>query len=176
MENHPIEGLMDSAMNNLKDMIDVNTIVGDAIETVNGTVIIPISKVTFGFAAGGSEFATEALAQYSKAGIDEDIAYKLPFGGGSGAAVNITPVGFVIVSGLSDSKCPKFIPVDHCNAVDKLLDYVPNFLDKLGEMCKEKGTTYSYEFYKDDDCECGCKKGQKEEQEEELNSEQQEEQ
>ena len=119
--------------------------------------------MTFGFAAGGSEFASEALDEYSKEGIDEDIAYKLPFGGGSGAAVNITPVGFVIVSGMNDSKCPKFIPVDHCNAVDKLLDYVPNILDKIGEICKDKGTTYSYEYYKDDDCECGCTKEEKNE-------------
>jgi sporulation protein YtfJ len=166
MSEHPIESLMDSAMKNLKDMIDVNTIVGEAIETVNGTVIIPISKVTFGFAAGGSEFASEAMDQYSKDGIDEDIAYKLPFGGGSGAAVNITPVGFVIVSGMNDSKSPKFIPVDHCNAVDKLLDYVPNMLDKIGEICKDKGTTYSYEYYKDDDCECRCSKEKKKESEE----------
>ena len=51
MEEHPIEKLMNCAMMNLKEMIDVNTIVGEAIETINGTVIIPISKVMFGFAA-----------------------------------------------------------------------------------------------------------------------------
>ena len=64
---------------------------------------------------------------------------------------------------MNDSKCPKFIPVDHCNAVDKLLDYVPNILDKIGEICKDKGTTYSYEYYKDNDCECGCTKEEKNE-------------
>lgn len=149
MNEHHIENLMDSAMKNLKDMIDVNTIVGEAIETINGTVIIPISRVGFGFVAGGSEFNGETVDQYSKEGIDEDISYRLPFGGGSGAGVNITPVGFVIVSGGDDCKCPKFIPVDHCNAVDKLLDYVPNLLDKISEVCKEKGPTYSYKFYKD---------------------------
>ena len=155
MENHPIESLMDSAMNNLKEMIDVNTIVGEAIETVNGTIIIPISKVSFAFAAGGSEFCGEAMDEYSKEGLDEDISYRLPFGGGSGAGVNIIPVGFVVVSGNDDTKCPKFIPVDHCNALDKLLDYVPNIIDKLGDMFNNK-TTYSYKFYKDNDCECGC--------------------
>lgn len=156
MENHPIESLMDSAMNNLKEMIDVNTIVGESIETVNGTVIIPISKVSFGFAAGGSEFTGEAMEEYTNEGLDEDISYRLPFGGGSGACVNIVPVGFVIVSGTDDTKCPKFIPVDHCNAIDKLLDYVPNLIDKVGEIINNK-TTYSYKFYKDGDCECGCK-------------------
>ncbi len=164
MENHPIESLMDTAMNNLKEMIDVNTIVGESIETINGTVIIPISKVTFGFAAGGSEFNGETMDEYSKEGIDEEISYRLPFGGGSGAAVNITPVGFVIVSGTDDSKCPKFIPVDHCNAIDKLLDYVPNMLDKLSDMIKEK-TTYSYKFYRDGECECGCREEEKKEEE-----------
>lgn len=152
MANHPIESLMDSAMSNLRDMIDVNTIVGEAIETINGTVIIPISKVCFGFAAGGSEFTGETIDTYTKEGIDEDISYRLPFGGGSGAGVNITPVGFVIVSGGEDSKCPKFIPVDHCNAIDKLLDYVPNLIDKIGDMCKEK-STYSYQYYPEDSCE-----------------------
>lgn len=152
MENHPIESLMNTAMSNLKDMIDVNTIVGDAIETVNGTVIIPISKVSFGFAAGGSEFKGETLDKYKKDGIDEDISYRLPFGGGSGAGVNITPVGFVIVYGGEEDKCPKFIPVDHCNAIDKLLDYVPNLIDKMGELCKGK-TTYSYQFYDSDSSE-----------------------
>ncbi len=85
MNEHHIENLMDSAMKNLKDMIDVNTIVGDAIETVNGTVIIPISRVGFGFVAGGSEFNGETVNQYTKEGIDEEISYRLPFGGGSGA-------------------------------------------------------------------------------------------
>lgn len=85
MNNHPIEGLMNTAMNNLRDMIDVNTIVGESIETIDGTVIIPISKVSFGFAAGGSEFLGETIDNYKKEGIDENITYRLPFGGGSGA-------------------------------------------------------------------------------------------
>ena len=80
MNNHPIEGLMNTAMNNLRDMIDVNTIVGESIETIDGTVIIPISKVSFGFAAGGSEFAGETVDNYQKDGMDENITYRLPFG------------------------------------------------------------------------------------------------
>ena len=144
MNNHPIEGLMNTAMSNLREMIDVNTIVGDPIETINGTIIIPISRVSFGFAAGGSEFKGETLDQYKKEGIDEDIIYRLPFGGGSGAGVNIAPIGFIIVSGGDQEICPKFIPVDHCNALDKLLDYVPNLLDKMMPQANKKK------------CECGC--------------------
>ena len=61
MNNHPIEVLMETAMNSIKEMVDVNTIIGEPIETKNGMVIIPISKVCFGFAAGGSEFKGETI-------------------------------------------------------------------------------------------------------------------
>ena len=84
MEEHPIEGLMMTAMNSIQDMVDVNTIIGESIEA-NGTTIIPISKVCFGFAAGGSEFKGETINEYSKKEEEEEIQYRLPFGGGSGA-------------------------------------------------------------------------------------------
>ena len=65
-ETHPIEGLMKTAMNSIQDMVDVNTIIGEPIETSNNMVIIPISKVCFGFAAGGSEFQSETVNEYRK--------------------------------------------------------------------------------------------------------------
>lgn len=155
MENHPIEGLMNTAMNNLKDMIDVNTVVGEAIDCGNGTTIIPVSKVCFGFAAGGSEFKGETIDQYSKEGMDEDITYRLPFGGGSGAGVNIMPMGFLVAS----ESGVKMLPVDHCSSIDKLLDYVPDVLNKITELWNTE-KVYKYEFYEDDDeneeCNCGC--------------------
>ena len=83
MSEHPIEGLMTTAMNSIQDMIDVNTIIGEPIETSNNIVIIPISKVSFGFAAGGSEFKGETIDEYKKADKEEAIQYRLPFGGGS---------------------------------------------------------------------------------------------
>ena len=85
MNEHPIEGLMTTAMSSIQDMIDVNTIIGDPIETSNNIIIIPISKVSFGFAAGGSEFNGETLDEYKKIEKGEQIQYKLPFGGGAGA-------------------------------------------------------------------------------------------
>ena len=94
MSEHPIESLMNTAMSNLKDMIDVNTVIGETIELENGTAIVPISKVAFGFAAGGSEFNMGTLETSRKQGIDEESKCSLPFGGGSGAGVNIQPVGF----------------------------------------------------------------------------------
>lgn len=89
MNEHPIEGLMVTAMNSIQDMIDVNTIIGEPIETANNTVIIPISKVSFGFAAGGSEFKGETVNEYSRKDEEEQVQYRLPFGGGSGAGVPI---------------------------------------------------------------------------------------
>ncbi len=85
MNEHPIEGLMTTAMNSIKDMVDVNTIIGEPIQTSNNIVIIPISKVSFGFASGGSEFKGETIDEYSRKDKEEEIQYRLPFGGGSGA-------------------------------------------------------------------------------------------
>ena len=97
MENHPIEGLMITAMNSIQDMIDVNTIIGEPIETSNNIVIIPISKVSFGFAAGGSEFKGETIDEYKKVEKEEQIQYRLPFGGGAGAGVTINPIAFLVI-------------------------------------------------------------------------------
>ena len=86
MSNYPIEGLMNSAMNSIREMIDVNTIIGDPIETSNNIVIIPVSKVNFGFAAGGSEFKVKGISdKKEKSSEDSEEKVRLPFGGGSGA-------------------------------------------------------------------------------------------
>ena len=97
MPEHPIEKILNMSMNSIKDMVDVNTIVGDAIQASNNTVIIPISKVSFGFASGGSEFKGEAIDEYNKKDKDEQIQYRLPFGGGSGAGISINPIAFLVV-------------------------------------------------------------------------------
>lgn len=142
MREHPIEGLMSAAMTSIQDMVDVNTIIGDPIETSNNIVIIPISKVSFGFAAGGSEFNEETIDEYTKKEKEEEIQYKLPFGGGAGAGVSINPVAFLVVQG----DTVKLLPVNHSSAIDRLLDYVPDLFEKVNEMlnkstnktCKEK--------------------------------------
>ena len=142
MENHPIEGLMLTAMNSIENMIDVNTIIGEPIETANNIVIIPISKVCFGFAAGGSEFKGETIDEYTKKDKDEKVQYRLPFGGGSGATVSINPIAFLIVE---EGKV-RLLPVTHSSCIDKLLDYVPDLFEKISkttfkwkqEECSEK--------------------------------------
>ena len=126
MNEHPIEGLMITAMNSIQDMVDVNTIIGDSIETSNNVVIIPISKVSFGFAAGGSEFKGETIDEYTKKDKEEAIQYRLPFGGGSGAGVNINPVAFLVIQ----ENNIKLLPVSHSSAIDRLLDFVPDLLEK----------------------------------------------
>ena len=129
MENHPIEGLMLTAMSSIENMIDVNTIIGEPIETSNNIVIIPISKVCFGFAAGGSEFKGETINEYSKKDKDEKVQYRLPFGGGSGAAVSINPIAFIIV----ENDKVRLLPVTHTSCLDKILDYVPDLFERIGK-------------------------------------------
>ncbi len=124
---HPIEGLMVTAMNSIQDMIDVNTIIGEPIETSNNVIIIPISKVGFGFAAGGSEFKGETIDEYSKKEKEEQVQYRLPFGGGAGAGVSISPIAFLVVQ----PNGVKLLPVCHSSAVDRLLDYVPDLMEKM---------------------------------------------
>ena len=130
MSEHPIEGLMTTAMNSIQDMIDVNTIIGEPIETSNNIVIIPISKVSFGFAAGGSEFKGETVDEYTKKDKEEAIQYRLPFGGGSGAGVSINPIAFLVIQ--ADSV--KLMPVNHSSSIDKLLDYIPDLMEKANSM------------------------------------------
>lgn len=130
MSEHPIENLMMTAMSSIQDMVDVNTIIGEPIETQNGITIIPISKVCFGFAAGGSEFNGETLKEYNKKDNNEEIEYKLPFGGGAGAGVSIHPVAFLVVQNGS----VKLMPVDHDSCLDKLLDYIPDLMQKMNQM------------------------------------------
>ena len=129
MNEHPIERLMMAAMNSIKTMVDVDTIIGESIVTPNNVMIVPISKVSFGFAAGGSEFNSETVNEYTKKDRDEEIQYKLPFGGGSAAGVNINPVAFLIIQ----DETIKLMPVEYTSSLDKLLDYIPDLIDKIGK-------------------------------------------
>lgn len=133
MGEHPIEGLMTTAMNSIQDMIDVNTIIGEPIETTNNVVIIPISKVSFGLAAGGSEFKGETIDEYTKRDKEEEIQYRLPFGGGSGAGVSINPIAFLVVQ----EEGVRLLPVNYTSALDKLLDYVPDIMDKVNGIANK---------------------------------------
>jgi len=114
-------------MQSIKEMVDVNTIVGDAVQAPDGTVIIPISKVSFGFAAGGGDYSTEG-------GTSEEGEKKLPFAGGSGAGVSINPVAFMVCG----QNHIKLLPVNVNSSVEKILDMVPDLIEKANEVLKEK--------------------------------------
>lgn len=124
---HPIESLMITSMTSIESMVDVNTIIGESIVTPDGTTIIPLSKVCFGFAAGGSEFNTNRLNKYSENS-------KLPFGGGSGAGVNITPVGFLVIK----DGVAKVLNVNGINVVDRAVDIIPDIVNKIDSLINKK--------------------------------------
>ena len=125
MENHPIDNLMRSTLENIKKMIDVNTIVGDAVESKDGSTIIPISKVSFGFVSGGSEFCTN---QSPLTGL------KLPFGGGSGAGVSIRPVAFLVLK----NENVRLLSCDGDSSYDKFVDSVPQIIELIKGFGKTK--------------------------------------
>lgn len=137
MAEHPIEGLMTTAMESIKDMVDVNTIVGDAVQTPDGSVIIPISKVSFGFAAGGGEYNNCCDIEGNEE--DEDgrevkKGSRFPFAGGSGAGVTINPVAFMVVG----QGQIKLLPVNVNASLDKVLDIIPEIINKAEDTIKKK--------------------------------------
>ena len=115
-------------------MVDVNPIIGEPIESVDGMTIIPISKVSFGFAAGGSEFTTETMEGYSKKDEEELVQYRLPFGGGAGAGASIKPVAFLVIQNGN----VRLLPMEHTSCIDRLIDYVPDLIEKANQMFNKK--------------------------------------
>lgn len=120
---HPIGNLMDTTMNKIKEMVDVNTIIGEPITSPDGTLIIPVSKVSYGFAAGGSDLPTKK-------------ENKDCFGGGSGAGVTIQPVAFLTVY----KGDVKLVPVEkYDGAADRVVGMIPDVIDKVkGIFGKDK--------------------------------------
>ena len=110
MERHPIGDLMETTMQKIREMVDVNTIVGQPITTADGITVIPVSKVSFGFASGGSDFATKN----QPAGANNS------FGGGSGAGVNITPIAFLVIKD-GTVRLVNVAPTEH-SAVDNIIE------------------------------------------------------
>ena len=118
-KNHPISDLMATTMQKIREMVDVNTIVGTPIQTGDGVTLIPVSRLSFGFASGGSDFATK----------DQKPDAENSFGGGSGAGVNISPVAFLIVRGDNVKLLPVAPPAG--SAVDRVVELVPEMFDKF---------------------------------------------
>lgn len=125
-KTHPIHDLMSTTMAKIRDMVDANTIIGQPISTPEGVTLIPVSKLSFGFASGGSDF----IPKNHKSGDNNT------FGGGAGAGVNITPVAFLIVKGES----VRLLSVDPpaANTVDRVIDAVPEVVDKVTDFLNKK--------------------------------------
>ena len=126
MAEHPIQGLMKTAMESIKDMVDVNTVVGDPVETSDGSVIIPISRVSFGFAAGGGEYESSR----GQTSMGDEGSNALPFAGGSGAGVSIQPVAFLVVG----NEQVRLLPVDSRAFYDRLIDLAPQVLEYVNSL------------------------------------------
>ncbi len=126
MEQHPLESLMKTAMGNLNEMIDVNKIVGDAVETPDGTVIIPVTRIMLGFVAGGSSYEGESGQEKNQG--NQVNGGSNPFGGGSGGGgISVQPVAFLIVG----QGQVRLLPVHNSAMLDRLIDLAPNFLGAL---------------------------------------------
>lgn len=120
MENkqHPISDLMTTTMQKIREMVDANTVIGTPIQA-EGVTIIPVSKVSCGFASGGSDFTTK----------DQKPEADNSFGGGSGAGINVMPVAFLIVKADSVRLLPVAPPAG--STVDRVVEMVPEVIDKV---------------------------------------------
>lgn len=122
MSEHPIEGLMGTTMQKIREMVDANTIIGDPITAPDGTTVIPVSKVSYGFAAGGSDFP-------SKNQPNKDF-----FGGGSGAGVSVTPIAFLTIS---NGKVDLLMVQEINGATERMASMVPDLVDKITALFKK---------------------------------------
>ena len=121
---HPIENIMQTAMVEIKDMIDVNTIIGDPIISTDGSTIIPVSKVAFGFVAGGGEYGRTEGQQETQH----------PFAGGASSGISICPIGFLVVN---ESEV-QLLPVNGQNILEKIFETVPKIITNVKEAFKGK--------------------------------------
>ena len=123
MAEHPIQGIMNVTMDKIHEMVDANTIIGKPIKTDDGTTILPVSRISFGFASAGTDFDGKNAA-------NKDL-----FGGGSGAGVNIQPVAFLVVK----DGCVRTIQLsDGSNTVDRALTMLPELVDKVSALLKKE--------------------------------------
>ena len=126
MEKHPIENIMSTTMENIRDMVDVDTVIGEAIVTADGSTIIPVSKVSFGFVAGGGEYRSECK--------NTESADRMPFAGGTGAGVTIQPMGFLV----SNHDSVRLLPAQPYAPADRIIELAPQIMCEIKKLLKEK--------------------------------------
>ena len=111
-----LPNMLDSTIQKIKEMVDVNSVIGEPISTPDGVTIIPVSKVSVGFGGGGSDFV-------NKSGGEN------PFGGGVGGGVKVTPICFLIVKDGNVRMMPVAQPAN--TTADRIVEMVPDTIDKL---------------------------------------------
>lgn len=125
MNDHPIGEMMETVMGKIREMIDVSAVVGDPISTLDGITIIPVSKLSFGFASGGSDFT----------GKHQQAGQQSPFGGGAGAGVKITPMAFMVIKEGKVRLMNIEPPVS--TTLDRIVENAPELIDKVKELIKK---------------------------------------
>ena len=123
---HPLPDMVGSSIEKIKTMADANTVIGEAIHTPDGVTLIPVSKVKYGFAGGGTDFATKGYP------ANKENA----FGGGTGASVSVTPVAFLVIKGESVRLLPVAEPAS--NSLERLVELLPELIDQVSELRKQK--------------------------------------
>ena len=121
MAEHPINGLMGVTMDKLRELVNSDTIIGEPVSLPDGTTILPVSKVTFGVATGGSDFAAKQSKEL--------------FGGGSGAGVTVAPVAFLVVK---DGNVRIIQLADPNNSLERAITRLPELVDKLAALLKKE--------------------------------------
>lgn len=115
---------MSTSMESIREMVDVNTVIGDPVKTQDGSTIIPISRVSFGFVAGGGEYA---------GGAAQPQADSLPFAGGSGAGVSVNPMGFLVCS----QSGVRLLSANCTTPIERIVEMIPQALDGIRAMGQE---------------------------------------
>jgi len=123
MNDHPIQGMLGTSMEKLREMIDVNTIIGEAIKVEDGVTIIPISKVTYGFGSGGSNFPSSSP--------------KDMFGGGVGAGATVQPLAFLVIKG-EDVEMIQINNNSSTSADARETVVIPDLFDKIRSLISKK--------------------------------------
>ena len=118
---HPTENILKATMSELREMIDVNTIVGTPFISPSGCTIIPISRLSFGFVSGGGEYGRPGQTK-------EELRFQ--FGGGTASGVSINPVAFMV----ADENNIKLLTVSHRNALDKIIENLPQTMCEIKDM------------------------------------------
>lgn len=142
---HPIENIMRTTMEQLKEMVDINTIVGDPVMASDGTMIIPISTVSTGFVSGGGEYCIgQGKKQKDDAGGSEESRF--PFAGASAAGISLTPMSFVVIG----NGCVKVVPAQYHCTVDRIIEMLPRAMEEIQKLA-EKLSGCKKRKYKDED-------------------------